>query len=61
MLLRILFFEGHFNDSNDTIIKRVGQMIADGADIIDIGRQSTKPGSERIELKEEKKASNSCN
>lgn len=49
------FFEGHLNDSNDTIIKRVGQMIADGADIIDIGGQSTKPGSERVDLEEEKK------
>ena len=49
------FFEGHLNDSNDTIIKRVGQMIADGADIIDIGGQSTKPGSERVELEDEKK------
>jgi dihydropteroate synthase len=47
------FFEGHLNDSNNTIIKRVGQMIADGADIIDIGGQSTKPGSERVELEEE--------
>jgi dihydropteroate synthase len=49
------FFEGHLNDSNDSIIKRVGHMIADGADIIDIGGQSTKPGSERVELEEEKK------
>ena len=47
------FFEGHLNDSNDNIIKRVGQMIADGADMIDIGGQSTKPGSERVELEEE--------
>lgn len=49
------FFEGHLNDSNDSIIKRVGHMIADGADIIDIGGQSTKPGSERVELEAEKK------
>lgn len=49
------FFEGHLNDSNGSIIKRVGHMIADGADIIDIGGQSTKPGSERVELEAEKK------
>lgn len=49
------FFEGHLNDSNDSILKRVGQMIADGSDIIDIGGQSTKPGSARVELEDEKK------
>jgi dihydropteroate synthase len=47
------FFEGHLNESYDTIMTRVGQMVADGTDIIDIGGQSTKPGSERVELEEE--------
>lgn len=47
------FFEGHLNGSNDSILKRVGQMITEGADIIDIGGQSTKPGSARVELEDE--------
>lgn len=47
------FFEGHLNDSYHSILARVRQMIADGADIIDIGGQSTKPGSKRVELEEE--------
>ena len=47
------FFESYLNDSYDIILSKVGQMIAEGADIIDIGGQSTKPGSQRIELEEE--------
>ena len=43
---------GRFNDpiiaTNHAI-----QMIADGADIIDIGGESTRPGSERISVQEE--------
>jgi dihydropteroate synthase len=35
------------------IIDRAGQMIEDGADILDLGGQSTRPGSERIDAKTE--------
>jgi dihydropteroate synthase len=34
-------------------MERAGQMIAEGADILDIGGQSTRPGSERISVSEE--------
>jgi dihydropteroate synthase len=34
-------------------VARAGQMLADGAAIIDIGGQSTRPGSQRIEADEE--------
>jgi dihydropteroate synthase len=37
----------------DTIIVKAKQMMDDGADIIDIGGQSTRPGSERITADEE--------
>jgi dihydropteroate synthase len=43
---------GRFNDA-DLAIKHALQMIADGADIIDIGGESTRPGSERISVQEE--------
>jgi dihydropteroate synthase len=43
---------GRFNDA-DLAIKHALEMIADGADIIDIGGESTRPGSERISVQEE--------
>ncbi|MEO8860783.1 MAG: dihydropteroate synthase [Ginsengibacter sp.] len=39
----------------DAISKKVDQMIEEGADIIDIGGQSTQPGSERVSANEELK------
>ncbi len=39
----------------DAISKKVDQMIEEGADIIDIGGQSTQPGSERVSADEELK------
>ena len=39
------FYKGNINDD---ILVMAGNMIASGADILDIGGQSTKPGSERI-------------
>jgi len=35
------------------LIERAGQMIEEGADILDLGGQSTRPGSERIDAREE--------
>jgi dihydropteroate synthase len=46
------FYKGHINDD---ILLLARQMIADGAAIIDIGGQSTRPGSERIAAAEEMK------
>lgn len=36
-----------------TIVARASQMIAEGADILDLGGQSTRPGAERISAEEE--------
>jgi len=47
------FYEGHLNKGLDAIIALADKMIADGADILDIGGQSTKPGSIRISAEEE--------
>lgn len=43
---------GKFN-SLDVALSRAEQMIADGVDIIDIGGESTRPGSEPLPLEEE--------
>jgi dihydropteroate synthase len=43
---------GRFNDAQ-IAINHALQMIVDGADIIDIGGESTRPGSERISVQEE--------
>jgi dihydropteroate synthase len=47
------FFEGHLNKTEAGILALATQMIADGADILDIGGQSTRPGSKRITATEE--------
>jgi len=43
---------GRFNET-DIATNHALQMIRDGADIIDIGGESTRPGSERISVQEE--------
>ncbi len=47
------FYEGHLENSTATNLKIISKMIADGAKIIDIGGQSTRPGSEKISAEEE--------
>ena len=47
------FFEGHLNKTEAGILALATQMIADGADMLDIGGQSTRPGSKRITTAEE--------
>lgn len=47
------FYEGHIEKSTSDIVEMAAEMINDGADIIDIGGQSTKPGSKRISAAEE--------
>jgi len=47
------FYEGHLNLSTEAILSLAGKMIVDGADILDIGGQSTKPGSDPISIQEE--------
>ncbi len=42
------FYKGHLHYGPDGIISLAGKMINEGAAILDIGGQSTRPGSERI-------------
>ncbi len=42
------FYEGSRLQSMDEILGKAGQMLGEGADILDVGGQSTRPGSERI-------------
>ena len=47
------FYEGHLAKEMDSIVTLAGTMLADGAAILDIGGQSTKPGSKKISVAEE--------
>ena len=47
------FFDGGKYNHKDQAVKRVSEMIADGADIIDIGGLSSRPGSKPVSLEEE--------
>ena len=49
------FYEGSRFVGKDEILKQTEKMIRDGADILDIGGQSTRPGSEQILADEELK------
>jgi dihydropteroate synthase len=49
------FYEGHLEKGLKAIVSLAEKMIAEGAAIIDIGGQSTRPGSERIDADEELK------
>ena len=47
------FYEGHIDKNIATILQMADKMQADGAAVLDIGGQSTKPGSKRITAEEE--------
>ena len=47
------FIEGHLKKGVNGMVKLAASMLEDGADILDIGGQSTRPGSSRIETEEE--------
>jgi len=47
------FYEGSRQQTNASIIAQASKMIDEGVDIIDVGGQSTRPGSNRISIKEE--------
>ena len=49
------FYEGSRFVGKDEILKQTEKMIRDGADILDVGGQSTRPGSEQILADEELK------
>ncbi len=47
------FYEGHLDKSTEQFEILITKMITDGADIIDVGGQSTRPGSSRVAADEE--------
>ena len=47
------FYSGSRSSSLEMVLTRAEQMIGEGAAILDVGAQSTRPGSSRISLKEE--------
>ena len=47
------FYKGDLPAGLEQIVLQVGKMTSEGASIIDIGGQSTRPGSERISASEE--------
>ena len=47
------FYSGSRVQGTDAILKQAEQMIKDGATIIDIGGQSTRPGSEKLNADQE--------
>lgn len=47
------FFDGGRYSDPDHALKRIELMVQEGADIIDIGAQSTRPGAEAITIDEE--------
>ena len=47
------FYDGSRQQTNESVLAQATKMIREGADIIDVGGQSTRPGSERISVKEE--------
>lgn len=49
------FFDGGKFTEEKAIIKQVGKMLKDGASIIDVGGQSTRPGARRLSEKVETK------
>lgn len=48
------FYDGGEFNAVDKAVKRAVEMVKKGAAIIDIGGESTRPGSERVSLEEEK-------
>lgn len=47
------FFSGSRVQTTDAVLRRAEEMLRDGATILDIGGQSTRPGSEKLEADEE--------
>jgi dihydropteroate synthase len=47
------FYRGSRTETNDAILQKTEQMLSEGATILDIGGQSTRPGSTRLSADEE--------
>jgi dihydropteroate synthase len=48
------FFEGHIHKGIDGMVAQAKKMIQDGAHLLDIGGQSTRPGSQPLTAEEER-------
>jgi dihydropteroate synthase len=48
------FYDGNFYRTDSEIANQVDKMIAEGADIIDVGGYSTRPGAQEVALEEER-------
>lgn len=49
------FYDGGKHDIMDSAIKHAKKLVIEGADVIDVGGESTRPGSEPVTVKEELK------
>ena len=49
------FYAGSRKEGIDDVLKQAEQMLKDGATILDIGGQSTRPGSEKVSVEDELK------
>lgn len=47
------FYEGHLEDGTEKMLALAAEMLGEGASILDIGGQSTRPGSTRLTAEEE--------
>lgn len=47
------FYAGSRHQNGASVLEQASRMLAEGADIIDVGGQSTRPGSKRISVEEE--------
>jgi len=47
------FYDGGRYTKRDDAIRRINEMVDEGADIIDVGAESSRPGSKRIDAREE--------
>jgi dihydropteroate synthase len=47
------FYDGNFYRSDSEILNQVDKMLAEGADIIDVGGYSTRPGAKEVSLEDE--------
>lgn len=47
------FYQGHLDEGIPAMVLKAEQMLSEGADILDVGGQSSRPGSQRISVDEE--------
>jgi dihydropteroate synthase len=47
------FYDGGRYPSDNTLQERISEMVAEGVDLIDVGGESTRPGSQSVSVEEE--------